>query len=138
MYSVSLILLRLAGRRTVARMSAFDFVVTVAVGSIIATTVVNTSTPLVNGLSAVLVLLVLQAGVGALRQRSPRIRRLVDFRPIVVYEKGGLELPTSPLGPQPTREEIESKIRAYGLIDWEPVEKIVLEPDGNVSVILRT
>lgn len=137
MYLASLTALRFAGRRTVARMSAFDFVVTLAIGSIIATTVVNPSTPLVNGLTAVVVLLILQMTVGALRQRNATIRRLVDFRPVVVYENENLDLPTSPLSAQPTKEEIESKLRGHGLTEWEPVDKIVLEPDGKVSVILK-
>lgn len=137
-YVLSLIALRVAGRRTVARMSAFDFVVTVAIGSIIATTVVNRSTPFINGFTAIIVLLILQTSIGALRQHSDTIRRLVDFRPVVVYEDRNLDLPGSPFGPQPTKEELESKLRHHGLTDWESVDKVVIEPDGKVSVILRS
>lgn len=138
MYLLTLIALRFAGRRTVARMSAFDFVVTIALGSIIATTVVSPDNSLANGFTAVIVLLVLQMSVGALRQRSDAVRRLVDFAPVVVYENDEMDLPSSPLSAQPTKEELESKLRASGLTGWERVEKMVLEPDGNVSVILKT
>lgn len=137
-YASCLIAVRIAGRRTVARLSAFDYVVTIALGSVIATTAVSKETPYLNGVVAIVVLLTLQVSIGALRLKSDLVRRLTDFQPDVIYSAGKLDLPTSPLSAQTTLEEIESKVRRTGLNDWTRVEKIILEPDGSVSVILKS
>lgn len=137
LYLSSLIAIRIAGRRTLAQMAAFDFLVTVALGSIIATTAVSEEPPVANGIVAILTLLSLQVIVGALRQRSERLEEALDFPPIVLYDGDELDLPTSPLKAQPTREEIESRLRRQGVERWDEVERVVLEPDGKVSVLLR-
>lgn len=136
-YASTLLAVRLAGRRTVAQMSAFDYVVTIALGSVIATTAVTKDTPYAHGLVTVVVLLSLQVAVGALRQKSSMVRRVTDFEPTVMYEKGEFNLPRSPWSAQLTREEVESKVRQAGLTDLTRVKRIVLEPDGHVSVLLK-
>lgn len=84
MYGPALLAIRLAGRRTVARFSAFDVVVTTALGSLIASTAVGRDPSYGQGVTAMITLLGLQVGVGALRQRSAAARRLLDFTPWVV------------------------------------------------------
>ena len=137
-YLSALLAVRLAGRRTVAQMSAFDYVVSIALGSVIATTAVSDETPYLNGLVAIVVLLLLQIFLGALRKKSDFVRRATGFEPEVMYEKGEFDLPSSPLSAQPTLEEVKSKVRQTGLTDWSKVDRIILEPDGNVSVLLKS
>lgn len=82
-------------------------------------------------------LLVLQVIVGSLRQRVPRLRRLLDFSPETVLAHGELHVDRSPLGPQLTPSEIDAAVRAAGYEDRNAVAVVMLESNGSVSVIRR-
>ncbi|MBW3668213.1 MAG: DUF421 domain-containing protein [Actinobacteria bacterium] len=134
-YCSALVAVRLAGRRTVAQLSAFDVVVTIALGSLIASTAVSRDPSYVQGTTAIVTLLALQVAAAALRQRFARMRRLLDFPPCVVARDGELALPTTPLGPQLTAGEVLSALRAQGVHSLDDVRLVVVEPDGRVSVV---
>lgn len=132
-YATTVVAVRIAGRRTVARISAFDLIITVALGSIVATTAVSRSASYAQGATAVATLLTLQVAVGAARMRFPAVGRLIDFHPQVVLRDGTPQLPTTPLGPQLTERELRSKLREHGIFDPSQVAVVVLEPTGSVS-----
>ncbi|HVL28631.1 MAG TPA: YetF domain-containing protein [Acidimicrobiales bacterium] len=124
---------RLAGRRTLAQLSAFDAVVTIALGSMLATTALSPSPSYGEGLTAVVTLLTLQVLVGALRRRFPSLRRLTDFDPVPLIEGGARRRQEGVLGPHLTDEELRSALRAKGYFDISAVRDCILEPTGEVS-----
>ena len=134
-YCSSLVAIRVAGRRTVARMSSFDIVVSIALGSLIASTAVSSDPSYAQGMTAVATLLLLQVLAATARQRWPVARRLLDFAPYVVLRDGELDLPETPLGPQMTRDELLSKLRERGVFQLEGLRLVVIEPTGGVSVV---
>ena len=136
-YRSTIVAVRLAGRRTVAELSAFDVVVTVAIGSLVASTAVSSDPSYAQGMTALVTLLLLQVGIAALRQRSATLRRLLDFKPETVLRDGRLDLPTGPLTSQITWDELESKLRERGVFDLENVALVVVEPTGGLSVRRR-
>lgn len=134
MYVTTLGAVRIAGRRTVAQMSAFDIVITIAVGSVLGSTAVSQQPRYAAGVTALVTLLALQMVIGALRRRSAAARRLLDFPPQVVVRDG--ELVTSPglFGAQVTEGEVRSAMRRAGAFDLDGVRVVVLEPAGGVSI----
>ncbi len=128
--------IRVAGRRTVAEMSAFDFVVTVAIGSLVAQTAVAQQSPL-RGIAAVATLLVLQLGVGAVRRRWPLFRRLIDFTPQTLVEGGSIRS-RNMHSPQMTDDDLRSKLRQRGVFSLDEVELAILESNGRLSVLRRS
>lgn len=133
-YCSALFAVRLAGRRTVANISAFDAVITIALGSVIASTVVAREPSYAQGMTALVTLLVMQVAAAALRQRFAFARRLLDFSPRIVARGGEFDTSSSPLGPQMTREELLSKLRERGVFDINAVHVVILEPGGGLSV----
>lgn len=133
-YCSALVAIRLAGRRTVAQLSAFDVVVTIALGSLIATTAVSRDPSYAQGITALCTLLVLQVVAAALRQRFPLVRRLLDFPPCVVVRNGALRLPSTPFGAQMTADELLSKLRERGVFHLDGVRVVIMEPTGGLSV----
>lgn len=127
--------IRIAGRRTVSQMSAFDFVITVALGSLLATTAVSSDVSYMEGLAALLTLLVLQTIVAFMRQRFRWFRRLADFRPKLLHESGETDLSRSPASAQLTEEELLGKLRQKGVFDITDTAVVILEADGNISVV---
>lgn len=134
-YVTAVVTVRLAGRRTVAQLSAFDAVVTIALGSVIATTAVSGTTSYVEGATAFVVLLALQVSVAWLRRRSPLLRRLLEFEPEIVVRDGEGRLPRGPWTSQLTEDELWSRLRQQGVFHPEEVTLAVLEPNGALSVV---
>ena len=59
-YALVVVLLRTSGKRTLSKLNAFDLVVTVALGSTLASVMTSDQLPLVNGLLALTLLIALQ------------------------------------------------------------------------------
>lgn len=135
MYAITVAAVRVAGRRTVAQLSAFDAVVTIALGSIVAGTVLSPQPRLTQGVAAVLTLLTLQVLVAWTRQRVGPLRRYLEFEPELVVRDGTLELPSGLLSSQLTDEELGSRLRRQGVFDISDLAAVVLEPDGRISIV---
>lgn len=128
--------LRIAGRRTLAQFSAFDFVVTIAMGSLLAGTALSPRTTFAQGAVALVVLVGMQVLLGSLRQRSRRARTVLDFEPEEIGRDGELSLSSSPLGAQLTEEEVLSLLRQRDVFDVRKAQRVILEPDGRISVVV--
>ena len=134
-YVSAMVAIRLAGRRTVAQMSAFDVVVTIALGSVIASTALSREPTYAQGVTVMATLLVLQIAAAALRQRFALMRRIVDFAPCVVVHDGELRLPTTPFGPQLSEDEVLSMLREQGVFHLDGLRLVVIEPTGGLSIV---
>ncbi|HEX2257116.1 MAG TPA: YetF domain-containing protein [Afifellaceae bacterium] len=129
-------LLRVTGKRTLSKMNAFDFVVTVALGSTLATILLSRDTALADGMVALALLILLQLGVAWLSARSRGFRRLVKSEPRLLFA-GGRMLQEALLDERVAPEEVWAAIRATGHADLDEVEAVVLETDGTFSVLAR-
>ena len=89
-YLALIVLLRISGKRTLAKLNAFDFVVTVALGSTLATVLLSSSVALAEGVTALALLIGLQYVVAWASVRSPYVERLVKSEPSLVYRDGFL------------------------------------------------
>ena len=83
-----LLLLRVSGKRTLTKMNAFDLVVTVALGSTLATVLLTKSVALAEGLTAFVLLIFLQFVLTWLSVRSRAVSRLVKSEPTLLVYQG--------------------------------------------------
>lgn len=134
-YVVVLAGARVAGRRTMSQLSAFDAVVTVALGSTMATTALNAKASVADGSAVIATLLALQLLLAAGRRRSSRLRRILDFSPEPVARDGEPTLPTSLLSSQLSTDELRSLLRQKGVFGLDDVQLVLLEPSGGISVV---
>ncbi|HEU4629730.1 MAG TPA: YetF domain-containing protein [Gemmatimonadaceae bacterium] len=126
--------LRMIGSRALAKMSAYDLVVTIALGSLIATIPLQRDVTVADGLTAIATFLVLQHAMSWLLERSRRSRPLVKGKPtLCVYEGRMLEEQMREL--LVTDEEVRAAIRSHGLVSVRQCLAVVLENDGEWSVI---
>lgn len=129
-----IVLLQISGKRTLAKWNAFDFVVTIAFGSILAAMVLNSSTSLIQGLFGFGLLVALQVFVSWLSVHSSRVQSLVKAEPTLLLYRG--EFQHSALQRERvTKREILASIRSNGIAAVEEVEAVVLETNGTFSVI---
>jgi uncharacterized membrane protein YcaP (DUF421 family) len=134
MYLALMVATRIAGRRTLAELSAFDVLTTIALGTILGSTAVSPSVGWLEGAVGAATLLALQVAIGAARQRSERLRGLLDFRPVPVVQDGSLQLRRGARGPQLTPDEVLSQLRLQGTFALRDVDEAILEPSGRISV----
>ena len=132
---VSLVfMLRVSGKRTLAKMNAFDLVVTVAIGSTLATIVLSKSVALAEGLLALALLIGMQFAISWSSTRMPWLRRVVTGEPRLLLRDGTM-LDDALREARVTREEVRAAVRAAGIGALGDVAAVVLETDGSFSVI---
>ena len=136
-YAALVLLLRASGKRTLAKLNAFDLVVTVALGSTLATVLLSESVALAEGLLAFALLVGLQYAVAWLSMRSPRFDALVKSEPSLLLHRGRF-LDGAMRRQRVTREEVVSALRSSGLTRPGDAAAVVLETDGSLSVVRVT
>ncbi len=136
-YVVLIVFLRVSGKRTLSKMNAFDFVVTIALGSTLATILLNKEVTLAEGALAFAVLIGLQFVVTWLAVRVPWVRKLVTGEPTLLFHNGAY-IQSAMRRTRVTDEEIRAAARAAGAGEMDAVADVVLETDGTFSVVRRT
>jgi uncharacterized membrane protein YcaP (DUF421 family) len=115
-------------------MNAFDLVVTVALGSTLATILLSEDVALAEGTLALALLIGLQFVISWLSVRSSAVGRLVKAEPSLLLYRGCL-LPGQLRRERVTEEEVRSAVRAQGIGSLAEVEAVVLETDGSYTVV---
>jgi len=133
-YVLLVLLLRFSGKRTLTKLNAFDLVVTVALGSTLATVLLSKDVALADGILAFALLIFLQWAVTWLSVRSRAVSRLVKAKPRLVFHQGKF-LPEALEAERITEGEILQALRAQGIASLEHVGAVVLETDGSLSVL---
>jgi uncharacterized membrane protein YcaP (DUF421 family) len=133
-YAALVALLRVSGKRTLSKLNAFDLVVTVALGSTLATVLLSKDVALAEGLLAFALLAGLQWAVAKLSLGSPRFGRLVKSEPRLLLHRGQF-LGGALRDERVTREEVLAALRASGVADAAGVTAVVLETDGSFTVV---
>lgn len=128
--------LRVTGPRALAKMSAYDLVITVALGSLIASIPLQSSVTLADGFAAIGTYLVLQRLMSAALSRWRFPRKVVKGNPTVVLWDGRL-LRDRMRGVSVTEKEVHAALRSKGMASVAEAQAVVLENDGNWSVIGR-
>ena len=135
-YAALILVLRIAGKRSLAKLNAFDFAITVAFGSTLATVLLSKDVPLAEGLLAFVLLAALQYAVSRGSLAARWFRRLVRSEPRLLVEDGRY-LESAMRRERITRDEVDAAIRKQGIGRVEAVAAVVLETDGGFSVIRR-
>lgn len=128
-----ILLVRISGKRTLSKMNAFDFIVTVALGSTLATLVLSKDIALAEGMLAIAMLIFLQFIITWLSVRSKTVSRLVKAEPRLLYYQGEF-LWNAMKTERVNQGEVLQAMRSQG-INHEDVEAVVLETDGSFSVV---
>jgi len=133
-----LIMLRLSGRRTFARMSALDFIITIVAGSVLAQAMTG-SVPMGPAMVGVAVLIFLHALVAIFVARSESVSRLIEGKPIPLARDGVLD-EEARIACKISRSDLAEALREKGLDGLKELHRttsLQLEPSGKISVIKR-
>ena len=108
--------------------------VTIALGSTLATVLLSKQFALAEGVLAFALLIALQFTLTSLSVRSSMVRRLIKAEPTLLLAQGQF-LHRAIKSQRVTESEIRAAVCAAGLAALEDVKAVVLETDGGFSVI---
>ncbi len=136
-YASLVLLLRVTGKRTLSKLNAFDFLVTVALGSTLATILLSKEVSFAEGMTALTLLVFLQYAVTWISVRSPGFQRIIKAEPTLVV-RDGQPLSSALRDQRVTIEELLASVRMAGLSRIEDAAAVVLETDGSLTVLDKT
>ncbi|MGB7785233.1 MAG: YetF domain-containing protein [Salinimicrobium sp.] len=132
-YVTLIIFTRVAGKRSFSKMSSFDFAMTVAIGSIIATTVLTRSISLLQGIAGLAAIYLLQMAAAVLRRFS-FFRNAVDNAPLLLMDGPNILEENLKKG-NVTKGDLLSKLRESNVLRLDQVKAVVFETTGDISVL---
>lgn len=136
-YIAVIIFIRLSGKRSTSQMNSFDWIVTVAMGSLVASPILLKGIGILEALLAIAMLLGLQWLLTAVIVRHAPAARLVKARPTILLYRGEFQSDAM-RGERVSEQEVLAAIRESGLADPSHAEAVILESDAQLSVISRS
>ena len=133
-YASVMLLTRLAGLRSFSKMSSFDFGITVAIGAVIASTLIAKNPPLLQGAVALAALYGVQIATAILRQHFTWARSLIDNQALLLMA-GDQIIKKNLRKARMTEEDLRGKLREANVIDYRQIRAVVMETTGDVSVL---
>lgn len=130
-YLSLLLALRLTGKRTLSKLNAFDLVVTVALGSTLASVILSSEVSIAEGVLALSLLVALQYAVTWCSVRSDTVKA----EPTLLYRNSFLD--GAMRSQRVTHEEVHQAARAQGRATLADVGAVVLETDGSLSILSK-
>lgn len=136
-YAAVIAIVRMSGKRTLAKMNAFDLVVTVALGSTLSSILLSKDVALLEGVLALALLASLQFVVAWSSLRFRWAERIAKSQARVLLRDGVID-GAALLDERVTRDELLAAVRGAGHGGLDAIAAVVLETDGSFSVVART
>lgn len=131
-----ILFIRISGKRSTAQMNNFDWVVTVAMGSLVGSSLVIENVTLIEALLAIGMLMVLQFVFTLGAARFDWVERLIKSNPRILFNEDYCR--EAMTNERITESEIRSAVRERGVASLADIQWVVLESDATFSVILKS
>ncbi len=130
-----ILLIRFIGLRSLSKMTSYDFVITLATGSLVAQAAgADGWGGYLQALTAIGALMMLQAGLELARRRGDRIGAIITNEPVLLARDGRF-IDRAMRRTRTTRAEVFAHLRTRGIADMAGVSAVILETTGDLSVL---
>jgi uncharacterized membrane protein YcaP (DUF421 family) len=135
MYVFVLVIMRVAGKRSIAQITTFDFVLLLIIAEATQQALLGEDFSLTHAFLVIATLVGLDIGLSLVKDRWPATERWVDGVPVVIVERG------RPLRDRMHRERVDeadvltAAREAHGIARMDQIEYAVLERSGGISII---
>ena len=133
-YLLIVVMVRVSGKRTTGELNNFDWIITVAVGSLAASGILLKNVSTIDAVTAILALALLQYVATRWVQQSDIASKVVKAEPTLLTDHGEF-LEDAMAETRISREEILAALRENGCLKLEDANWVVLETNGKLSVI---
>jgi len=134
-YIFLLLLFRLAGKRTLAQITTFDFVLLLIIGEGTQQALLGDDFSVTNAFLVVLSLVFLNIMMSLLKEKFPRVERFMDGLPLVIVEDGRMLKERADKSRVDKADVLAAARKLQGLERMEQIKYAVLEVDGGITVI---
>ena len=134
-YFILLVVFRLAGHRSIAQLTPFDFILFLIISEAIQEAMITNDYSMTNAFLIVITLVGLDIMMSLWKQRSERVEKLLDGVPVLIMRDGKL------LHDRMNKERVDeadilaSAREAHGIERLDQLEYAVVETNGGISVI---
>jgi uncharacterized membrane protein YcaP (DUF421 family) len=133
-YLFIILALRLLGKTELAQLSITDLIFVLLISNAVQNAMVGSDTSLGGGILAASVLFILNLIFKKLKYKFPSIKKVMEGEPVILIHKGKL-LEENCRKNNITKDELLQAIREHGSSSIEEVDSLILEADGNISVV---
>lgn len=135
-YVLIVVTTKISGKRSTSQLNNFDWIVTVMIGSLGASTILLEDIPLIEGGASIVVLYALQFVVTKYASISPQFSSVILSEPRIVFYQGQY-LSEAMRAERLTRQELECAMRSEGIHCLDDIEAIVFESDAKLTIITK-
>ena len=134
-YGFLVLVIRLAGRRTMAQLTDFDFVLLLIIAEATQQGLLGDDSSITNAFLVILTLIVIDIGLSLWKQRSSRIEKWLDGVPLVIVEEGRLLEDRVKKARVDEQDILAAARMLHGLERMNQIKYAVLERAGGISII---
>ncbi len=133
-YIAIIIFLRISGKRTLAKWNSFDFITTIALGSVLASVFLSNKDAFGKAILSFALLVLFQYIITWIAVRSSMVQKLIKSEPALLLFRGEMQRDTMK-DERISEGEILAALRTNGVAAIEDADAVILETDGSFSVI---
>ncbi len=135
MYALLLVIFRIAGKRSLAQITTFDFVLLLVIGEATQQALLGNDFSMTNALIVIITLLMLDIGLSLAQGRWPRLEPLMDDVPVLLVEDGNVLQKRLDKSRISEADIMHAARSLQGLERMDQVKYAVLERTGEISII---
>lgn len=137
MYLALMLLFKIAGRRSLAELTTFDFVLLMMIGEATQQALLGDDFSVTNSIIVIVTLIAIDVGLSLLKQRSQWVSRLIDGEPTIVVENGRLLRERLRHARLIEADIMEAARSSQGIERLEEIKFAIIERNGKISVIAK-
>jgi uncharacterized membrane protein YcaP (DUF421 family) len=137
MYLALMVLFKIAGRRSLAELTTFDFVLLMIIGEATQQALLGDDFSLTNSMLVIVTLIAIDVGLSLLKQRSRWVSQLIDGGPTIIVENGKVLYKRLRHARLIEADIMEAARSSQGIETLEQIKFAILERNGKISVIAQ-
>lgn len=134
-YFFLLIMVRVSGKRTLAEITIFDFVLLLIIGDASQQSITGQDYSIINGMIVIVTLILLDTLLSFIKVKSKKAEKILEGSPVIILENG--ECIKQNLKATGIDEEdiLEAARKEHGLENLSQIKYGIMEKDGVISII---
>ena len=136
-YLALLVLFKIAGRRSLAELTTFDFVLLMIIGEATQQALLGDDFSLTNSVMVIVTLIAIDVGLSLLKQRSRWVSQLIDGGPTIIVENGKILQRRMHHSRLIEADIMEAARSSQGIETLDQIKFAILERNGKISVIAQ-
>lgn len=137
MYLALMVLFKIAGRRSLAELTTFDFVLLMIIGEATQQALLGDDFSLTNSMLVIVTLIAIDVGLSLLKQRSRWVSQLIDGEPTIIVEHGKVLHKRLRHARLIEADIMEAARSSQGIETLDQIKFAILERNGKISVIAQ-